>query len=100
LFLHVPFQPSPGWQHTQGCRRVVESGRHDVLKDGNKVYELAEGDCFGEIALLSNVKRAATVRCLTSCELMVLARDDFQTLTTGQGALAKAIRKQAGERHQ
>jgi len=30
---------------------------------------------------------------------MVLARDDFQTLTTGQGALAAAIRKQADERH-
>jgi hypothetical protein len=79
---------------------IVESGRLDVLKDGNKVYELGEGDCFGEIALLSDVKRTATVRCLTSCELVVLARDDFQTLTTGQGALAKAIRKQADERRQ
>ena len=60
--------------------------------------ELAEGDCFGEIALLSNVQRTATVRCLTPCELTVLARDDFQTLTSGQGALAQAIRKQATER--
>ena len=77
---------------------VVESGRLEALTDGHKVGELAEGDCFGEIALLSNVERMATVRCLTSCELLVLARDDFQTLTTGQGALAKAIRKQADER--
>jgi NADH dehydrogenase FAD-containing subunit/uncharacterized membrane protein YphA (DoxX/SURF4 family) len=78
---------------------IVESGRLDVLKDGNKVHELAEGDCFGEIALLSNVKRTATVRRLTPCELIILARDDFQTLTTGRGALAAAIRKQADERH-
>jgi hypothetical protein len=77
---------------------IVESGRLDVFKDGKKVNELAEGDCFGEIALLSNVKRIATVRCLTSCELTVLARDDFKTLTSGQGALAEAIRKQADER--
>ncbi len=77
---------------------IVESGRLEALTDGHKIGELAEGDCFGEIALLSNVKRMATVRCLTSCELLVLARDDFQTLTTGQGALAKAIRKQADER--
>jgi CRP-like cAMP-binding protein len=77
---------------------IVESGRLDVLKDGNKMYQLAEGDCFGEIALLSNVKRTATVRCLTPCELIVLGRDDFQTLTSGQGALAEAIRKQADER--
>jgi NADH dehydrogenase FAD-containing subunit/uncharacterized membrane protein YphA (DoxX/SURF4 family) len=77
---------------------VVESGRLEVLKDGVKVDELAEGDCFGELALLSGVKRTASVRCLTACELTVLARDDFQALSSGQGALAQAIRKQAEER--
>ena len=66
---------------------VVESGRLEVLKDGVKVDELAEGDCFGELALLSGVKRTASVRCLTACELTVLARDDFQALSSGQGAL-------------
>jgi CRP-like cAMP-binding protein len=79
---------------------VVESGRLEVLKDGVKVDELAEGDCFGELALLSGVKRTASVRCLTACELTVLARDDFQALSSGQGALAQAIREQAEERGQ
>jgi len=77
---------------------IIESGRLEVLRDGKKMAELGEGDCFGEIALLSDVQRTATVRCLTPCELTVLARDDFQTLTSGQGALAQAIRKQATER--
>jgi NADH dehydrogenase FAD-containing subunit/uncharacterized membrane protein YphA (DoxX/SURF4 family) len=77
---------------------VVESGCLEVLKDGAKVGQVAEGDCFGELALLSGVKRTATVRCLTPCELTVLARNDFQALSSGQGALAKAIRKQAEER--
>ncbi len=77
---------------------IIESGRVEVLMNEKKMAELAEGDCFGEIALLSDVQRTATVRCLTSCELTVLARDDFQTLTSGQGALAQAIRKQATER--
>jgi len=76
---------------------IVESGRLEVLKDGEKVDEVAEGDCFGEMALLSGAKRTATIRCLTPCELTVLGRDDFQTLTSGQGALARAIRKQAEE---
>jgi CRP-like cAMP-binding protein len=62
------------------------------------VAELTEGDCFGEIALLSNVERTATVRCLTACELTVLSRDDFRALTAGQGALAEAIRRQAEQR--
>jgi CRP-like cAMP-binding protein len=77
---------------------IIESGRLEVLKDGKKVAELAKGDCFGEIALLSDIKRTATVRCLTPCELTILARDDFKTLTSGQGALAEAIRRQAEER--
>jgi NADH dehydrogenase FAD-containing subunit/uncharacterized membrane protein YphA (DoxX/SURF4 family) len=74
---------------------VITSGRVEVLQDGNKLGELGDGDSFGEIALLSNVRRTATVRCLTACELTVLARDDFRALTTGFGSLAEAIRKQA-----
>jgi CRP-like cAMP-binding protein len=70
----------------------------EVLKDGIKLSELGEGDCFGEIALLSKVRGIATVRCLTACELAVLTRDDIGTLTTSFGPPAKAIRKQAEER--
>ena len=51
-----------------------------------------------ELALLSGVKRTATGRCLTPCELTVLAHDDFHALSSGQDALAQAIRKQAEER--
>lgn len=74
---------------------IVNAGRLAVLKDGAKVAELAEGDCFGEIALLSGVRRTATVRCLTACDLTVLVRDEFQALSAGRGALAAAIRRQA-----
>jgi hypothetical protein len=77
---------------------IVDTGRLAVFKEGNKVAELAEGDCFGEIALLSNVKRTATIRCLTACELTVLARDDFRALSTSRGMLAQAIRKQGEDR--
>src|SRR5580704_1484348 len=40
---------------------IVESGCLEVLKDGAKVGQVAEGNCFGELALLSGVKRTATV---------------------------------------
>jgi hypothetical protein len=40
---------------------IVDAGRLAVFKGENKVAELAEGDCFGEIALLSNIKRTATI---------------------------------------
>ena len=38
---------------------VIESGRLEVLEDGSKLGELGEGNCFGEIALLSKVRRTA-----------------------------------------
>lgn len=78
---------------------IVNSGRLVVRKGGVAVAELAEGDCFGEIALLSGVTRTATVQCLTDCDLTVLVRDDFQSLSAGRGALAAAIRRQADDRH-
>lgn len=77
---------------------IVNAGRLAVLKDGGRVAELAAGDCFGEIALLSGVRRTATVRCVTACDLTVLVRDDFQALSAGRGALAAAIRRQADDR--
>ena len=42
------------------------------------VQVLQDGDFFGEIALVDNVPRTATVRACTACLLLVLAREEFQ----------------------
>jgi CRP-like cAMP-binding protein len=49
-------------------------------KDGVKLAELKMGDTFGEEALISEVKRNATVTMLTDGCLMRLSKDDFRTL--------------------
>jgi CRP-like cAMP-binding protein len=49
-------------------------------KDGVKLAELRMGDTFGEEALISDVKRNATVTMLTDGCLMRLAKDDFRKL--------------------
>lgn len=49
-------------------------------KDGVKLAELRMGDTFGEEALISDVKRNATVTMVTDGVLMRLAKDDFRKL--------------------
>ena len=77
---------------------IIQSGRVEIIKSGKRVGELGAGDFFGEIALVSDTKRTATVRCLTACELTVLSREDFQSLSVGSSVLAKAIKHQIEDR--
>lgn len=46
-------------------------------RDGVKLAELKMGDTFGEEALISNVKRNATITMVTDGTLMRLAKEDF-----------------------
>jgi MFS family permease len=53
----------------------------DVAIDGRtKTRQLGQGDYFGEIALLQNVPRTATVRALDPLTTYVLSREDFEEL--------------------
>lgn len=56
---------------------LVAGGRLAVEVDGRTVAELTAGDAFGEIALLHDVPRTATVRTLTRCDLWELDRAAF-----------------------
>lgn len=56
---------------------LVESGRLAARRDETTLSEMTAGDCFGEIALLRDVPRTATVVALTDVELQTLEREDF-----------------------
>jgi MFS family permease len=56
---------------------VLESGAVDVLRHGSIVTRLAAGDVFGEIALLRDVPRTASVVAVQDCVLQTLDRGAF-----------------------
>jgi MFS family permease len=67
---------------------VVERGEVMVDVDGSVVHEGGPGYYFGEIALLHDEPRTATVTARTDVELLALARDDFLATVTGHAESA------------
>ncbi len=58
------------------CRGELEA----VGADGDRLGVVKEGECFGEMALLLNQPRTATVRAVSPCDLLVLDGDDFRRI--------------------
>lgn len=56
---------------------LIVEGEVEVEADGNKVREMGPGESFGEIALLRDTERTATVRATSPGVAMVLNRDHF-----------------------
>jgi hypothetical protein len=69
---------------------VIEAGSAEVLRDGRTIRTLGAGDSFGEIALLRDGVRTATIRAAAEGPMRVstLTRSAFLTAVTGYPASA------------
>lgn len=60
------------------CFFVIEKGTVEVSIGEVKKKELTNGDNFGELALLYNAPRSASIRCQDQCLFWVLERKAFK----------------------
>ena len=77
---------------------VVDAGEVEVIVDGQPPRREGAQSYFGEIALLRDVPRTATVRAATDVHLFALDRDDFLPAVTGHAGSAQAAEAVIGSR--
>jgi len=81
---------------------VIEQGECDVIKerDGSEelLATLKPGDYFGEMALLSDQSRNATIRARTAMDALIIPKGDFTKLTHSVPAFGEIFREIAKKR--
>ena len=79
---------------------AVADGQFEVLVDGQRVGSCEPGGHFGELALLADAPRAATVRSLTPARVFRLERTGFEQLLADafRGGVDKESHRVAFER--
>ncbi len=80
---------------------IIDSGRVEVyLTRGDVVLllsELQEASFFGEMALLTDKPRSATVKAQTDCRLLILKKQDFMHIVSENAKVAAKFLLAMGE---
>ena len=77
----------------------ISRGELNVVSDEDKVvFTYKDGGFFGEIALLYDIKRTASIVARTYCDMFVLYKDDFRKVMRKFPYQTKGIKEIAKER--
>jgi len=85
---------------TGSCMYIISSGQVDVVsEDESTVYAtLREGSFVGEMALVLDMPRTATVKTREYCDVYILDKNDFDKILMKYPDFAKHIQKITKER--
>ncbi len=77
---------------------VIADGTVRVTRNGKMLRELGAGDFIGEIALVADVPRTATVTATSPVRLLVVTDRAFRGLLEQMPSIAKKVLQSLGER--
>jgi CRP-like cAMP-binding protein len=90
----IVLQGDPGYEFM-----MLEEGRADVLKDGAQINTMGPGDCFGELAVLSDgATRTASVVATSDLRAVVLTAHFMREMHDRLPAVGERIDHVAAER--
>lgn len=77
---------------------VIVEGTAEVTVDGGHVAHLGPGEFFGEMALLQDQRRSATVASTSPLTAVVMHSRDFQAMERSMPEVARRIREEMTRR--
>src|SRR4051812_10631618 len=78
---------------------VIVEGQAQVTVDGSDVAVLGTGEVFGEMALLGEARRTATVTAITPMRVLVLSAIEFRWVLDGVPDIEDCVRSAMAARH-
>jgi len=73
------------------CYYAVAAGELAISRDGQLLEVVSRGDGFGEIALIRDIPRQATVTAATDASLYTLHKERFVQAVTGHATAVSAV---------
>lgn len=77
---------------------LILTGEAVVQRSGQEIVALGPGQWFGELSLLDNQPRSATVQAVTDMKLLVLGQGEFAGLLENIPAIASKLLKTMARR--
>jgi NADH dehydrogenase len=81
---------------------IILSGHAEVVREdqagSHTLARLGPGECFGEMALLNQTTRSATVRCVETMDAVSLPKQEFTVLAANLPDLRRSFEKVAEDR--